>query len=215
MTIDTPDAEGPSLASWTNEPAPEQAPEQAPESDSAGADVNARESTAGRCECGRRTRTILLGPLLILAALFVYSFAVQFNDASDMASWLAFYAAHVLFALVCIIVLSPCCCGSNISGQGRIVLLASAAVLGIWSVVMVILSAVDLSKTEAGGEERGGDNDGATEREEKAYEVAGAAVGLVSAMYAACLVKTAPSADDRQEEMVGKPKSSQDPSEVV
>lgn len=149
-------------------------------------------------KCRNCRRTIHLALLLILGALFTYSFVVQFNDGADVALWLVFYVAQAAVAFLGVVILSPC--GPN---RGRSVLLSAALIMGLWSVVMIILSSIDLAKTEAGGEETGGDNDGATEREEKAYEVAGAALGLASAMYVACLAKAA-APEGNEERSTGK-----------
>ena len=58
-------------------------------------------------------------------------------------------------------------------------------VIGIflWSLIFIVIASWQLSNTTAGGTEEGGDNPGATEREEITYELAGSCLGFVSAVF--------------------------------
>jgi hypothetical protein len=54
----------------------------------------------------------------------------------------------------------------------------------IYSIALLVIGAIDLSKSNAGGAKVGtGDEDKRTLQEELIFEVAGAGLGLVSALY--------------------------------
>eukprot|EP00568_Trieres_chinensis_P004383 CAMPEP_0183303300 /NCGR_PEP_ID=MMETSP0160_2-20130417/8792_1 /TAXON_ID=2839 ORGANISM="Odontella Sinensis, Strain Grunow 1884" /NCGR_SAMPLE_ID=MMETSP0160_2 /ASSEMBLY_ACC=CAM_ASM_000250 /LENGTH=174 /DNA_ID=CAMNT_0025466187 /DNA_START=34 /DNA_END=558 /DNA_ORIENTATION=- len=132
----------------------------------------------------RRRKIIFLAPAVIFSSLFVISFSVELYDSNYAAAWLAFYALHAVLA-ISVLIFS---CANRLPAHARLVLGGAAALL-VWSIHMIVITSVDLARTEHGGEVKGGDINSATEREEKAFEVGGSTLGMVSAAYAMFLVK--------------------------
>jgi hypothetical protein len=119
---------------------------------------------------------------LLFSLLFLYSFAVQFNDTDSVGTWAIFYLLHGLLAVMGLINLLKI----------RTIMVVLAGGMIVWSIVMIITASLDLAKTEAGGGVEGGDNNNATVREEKAYELAGACVGTMSGLFHFFLFKYSP-----------------------
>ena len=74
-------------------------------------------------------------------------------------------------------------------------LFVSGAML-IWSLVLLSLAAVDLSKSNKGGSTQGGDANNQTNRQEVGFELGGSILGCMSCLYfmsmCACLDKAPP-----------------------
>jgi len=125
----------------------------------------------------------MIAASIILTATFAYSAIVQYNDADSVASYATFYAFHAVlpFSIVLQQTLGRWrgCCDR---GAKRL-FWAAAGALACWSVALIVIPAAKLPLIERGGPEVGGDNDGATESEELVYEIAGAALGLLSTIY--------------------------------
>jgi hypothetical protein len=118
---------------------------------------------------------------VFLVFLFLASFAVQFNDAADVIAWIIFYFAQAVLAFGMAVYLTyPQKYFDCYSRQRGLAQMAGS--LAIWSLVLVVIASIDMAKTPSGGEEEGGDNDSATKREEIAYELGGAMLGLVAAL---------------------------------
>jgi hypothetical protein len=114
----------------------------------------------------------------ILFVLFVASSTFQQNDTGGSAiTYLLFYALHAIVAGAYL--LSYCLCTPRLF---KVVQTLGVSMM-IWSIVFIILSSVQYTNTDSGGTNAGGDNPNATKKEEIAYEIAGATLGLASAMY--------------------------------
>jgi hypothetical protein len=108
-------------------------------------------------------------------ATFVYSSVVQQNDRNGI-QWLLFYAFHAMIPVMYMLHISCCFPEKIIYGV--------AVAMGIWSVVYIIISAVNLSKTAPGGEKVGtGDDDNRTLYDELLFELCGSTLTLVSVLY--------------------------------
>jgi hypothetical protein len=106
--------------------------------------------------------------------LFTVSAVIQIND-EDSLGWLLFYAFHATLAALCVI--------QNLLCFPQKLVLGLAAAMMNWSIVLVIIFALRLHNTEHGGPDEGGDDPNRNAREEIEVEVAGAALGLISALY--------------------------------
>lgn len=126
------------------------------------------------CCCIRMSLSILL------LVIFVYSTVVQFNDENLSVAWTLFYLLH---AIVILLILALLRRGNTLKAEGTMFTLLPVIGISLWSLVFIAVTSLELSRTPAGGPEEGGDNPGASEREEIAYELAGACLGLVSAAY--------------------------------
>jgi hypothetical protein len=133
------------------------------------------------CSCSSPSRCLLLfrhGTSVFFVALFAISASFQGNDASASLLWMLFYALHAVAAALFLVF--ACCVGLPCLDRPMVGL---GAAMAVWSVVLVTVSAIRLAGAAAGGPRAGGDASAFTDREEKALEVAGAALGLVSALY--------------------------------
>jgi hypothetical protein len=59
----------------------------------------------------------------------------------------------------------------------------------VWSVVYIVIDALDFKDTPKGGSKEGGDNDNQTRRQELGYDLGGASLVCLSAIYHATMVK--------------------------
>lgn len=111
---------------------------------------------------------------LLLFAAFIYSAYVQFNDP-DPALWTSFYVLHAILVVLALIPMPVLARG----------VFALAGVTAIFSIVLIVLNAIELSKGGLDDEES--HRDGTTKTEELSYELAGASIGLFSALFHSCL----------------------------
>ena len=117
----------------------------------------------------------------IFFAIFLYSAIVQQNDG-DGLQWIFFYAIHA--TIPGMFLFHYFCCFPD-----KLIYGLSAA-MACWSVAFLIISSIDLSKTETGGAKVGtGDEDNLTFHTELAFEVAGSALTLASAFYHIIMMK--------------------------
>ena len=108
-------------------------------------------------------------------AIFVYSSVVQQNDRNGI-QWLLFYATHATIPLMYMLHITCCFPGTIIYGV--------AGAMGTWSIVYIIISAINLSKAAPGGEKVGtGDDDNRTLYDELLFELLGSTLTLVSVLY--------------------------------
>jgi hypothetical protein len=146
-------------------------------------------SKVSMCNC----KTIFLSIIsFCFLGLFVYSATTQDNDV-DGLQWMFYYAVNA--TLVAVFIVYYACCFPL-----KVLYLLSTSVV-IWSCVYIVIAALKLSDTPKGGDDKDtGDNDNMTLREEYAFELAGASLGLFSAMYhvfiAKCCVNKAPKTDE-------------------
>jgi hypothetical protein len=132
--------------------------------------TNQRKSFS--CSCG--AVMILLISTAFLA-LFVYSATTQNND-SDKLKWVIFYALSA--SLAALFMVSYMCCF-----PAKVFYVLSVGMI-IWSIVIIVMTAMDFKKTEKGGAKVGtGDNDNQTLRQELGYELGGASLSLLSSLY--------------------------------
>ncbi|KAG7348911.1 transmembrane family 220 helix protein [Nitzschia inconspicua] len=125
------------------------------------------------CSCG--AVAILLVSCAFLA-VFVFSAIVQKNDLSDHMQWLLFYSLSA--AVVALFMISYMCCFPT---KAFYVLSVG---MSIWAIVIIIMTALEFSKSEKGGPKEGtGDNDSQTLRQELGYELGGASLSLISSLY--------------------------------
>jgi hypothetical protein len=122
---------------------------------------------------------------VVLAVLFFASFVLQFNDDDQIFNWVVFYGLHSILAVAV---------GLYITFEKfkplRLYGISVSGLLVVWGFVLVITTSVDLAKSDKGGDADGGDIDGATDREAKAFELGGAALGLMAGLFqAACLIR--------------------------
>ncbi len=143
-------------------------------------------STEQTSTCGKVMKCIVLSISAFLFVLFVASSVVQDNDTGVTAFvYLIFYAFHAIVAGAYFF--SHFMCKSMLT---QLVTGLGGGMLG-WSIVLVVLSSIDYSKTTAQDDvtDAGGDNPNATKKEEIAYEIAGAALGVISSIYHVCMAR--------------------------
>ena len=134
----------------------------------------------------RRRRWCPTVALTIVSALFlvlfVYAAIANSNDGEGFRiMWIAFYSLHA--ALAGLAIVQRACAVLN-------TFLPSMAIfLAVWSTTLMILAAIQASRTDSGGPEQGGDIDGRDEKEEHIFEAAGAGLGLLSALFHLLVVK--------------------------
>jgi len=128
--------------------------------------------------CSKRFSVILLRDVLVgsLMVIFIYAFSVQFNDSSGIVLWSLFYAFHALLCALSLISYHF----DSMKEKSKVLLLPISLILIVWSLIQIIVVAIQLSKADDDKEE-GGDNPDATEREEKMFELSGTILGLVVA----------------------------------
>jgi hypothetical protein len=119
---------------------------------------------------------------MVLLVIFVASLVWQFNDSGAAVSWALFYFLHALLAGIGIV--RHFGCRAALPPK---ILLGVTAVSAMWSIVLMGISGANLANTASGGQDAGGDNPNATAREEQAYELGGAFLGLASAVFHATL----------------------------
>jgi hypothetical protein len=114
---------------------------------------------------------------LLFFIIFVTSATFQNNDSGGSAFlWGLFYSAHAVLAALCFSLR----CAKNLACIAKPVQFLSACMV-IFSIVMVSISMKQL--VDAHESNPGPDSERWNDREEKSYEVAGAALGLVSALF--------------------------------
>jgi hypothetical protein len=126
--------------------------------------------------CCRYTHYIIS---IIFFALFVASAVFKKGDSGGISIvWTIFYVMHAVTVGACLIFLS--CCKVPCVKKPLVMLVSS---MTVWSITMVVFSALEVSKTLSGGPANGGGNQNWTNKQEKAYQLGGAVLGLVSALY--------------------------------
>ena len=113
---------------------------------------------------------------LFFLGIFILSATFQENDGSGSIIWLLYYALHAV--MVAFYFFFRAC--ANVACVDKPLLALGGAML-IFSVVMVSISAAKLSSADAS--DPGQDAAKFNDKEEKAFEVAGSTLGLISAMY--------------------------------
>mmetsp|Transcript_31943 Transcript_31943/g.52728 ORF Transcript_31943/g.52728 Transcript_31943/m.52728 type:complete len:222 (-) Transcript_31943:242-907(-) len=156
-----------------------------------------KEPSSSRKGCGKGTFLFFVS--IVFLALFVYSAVVQDND-NDSLLWLFFYALHA--AIPCVFLVHYFICFPQNIVYGL------SAIMIIYSCALIVIASINLSKTGAGGAKQGtGNEDDRTLQEELIFEVAGAGIGLLSALYhvmvtMCCVTKKEEAAPDITEEAV-------------
>lgn len=112
---------------------------------------------------------------ILLFALFIYAAVVQNND-SDVVVWYFFYALHAVLPATVIL---HCVFPAKIT-------YVLSAVMVIYSLVLIIISAVNLGGVKEGEQTQNGQS---SLQEELAFELGGACLGLISAVYHGGVVK--------------------------
>jgi len=130
----------------------------------------------------------MLAISIILTIIFAYSAIVQYNDSDSVFVYATFYTLHFAFSFFVSLQHMLSCLNCDTRDESgnfarvKLVFWVVASVMAIWSVVMIIIPAAKLP-VEGGEEDKGGDNNDATLEEEIHYEIAGASLGLFSALY--------------------------------
>jgi len=118
---------------------------------------------------------------LVLLALFLYSASMQSNDI-DGIHWIIYYSFSAAIPAVFLVYYMYC--------FPTIVVYVLSAANAIWSIVYIIISALNLNDIPKGGATNDtGDNPNQTLRQEIAFELAGASIGLFSSLYHICMAK--------------------------
>lgn len=123
----------------------------------------------------------LAGISVVFFAIFLMSAIFQHNDQGIIV-WILFYYALTVLALVGIALH----CGLFVSNTTEGSLLKTAlygACLGmmVFSIVLLILSAVAFAQADSSDE--GQDAENLNDKEEKAFEMGGAILGLISTFF--------------------------------
>ena len=118
---------------------------------------------------------------VVLVILFIVAASVEWNDAKGAIMWGIFYIVHAVLAIVG--TLRFFMCKRMLT---KPILFVSGCIL-IWSIVLLCLAAVDLSRTKKGGSKGGGDAKNRTYREEIGYELGGSILGCLSCIYFFCM----------------------------
>jgi hypothetical protein len=114
---------------------------------------------------------------LLFFIIFVTSASFQSNDAGGSAiAWWLFYSLHAVLAALCFSLR----CAKNLACIAKPVQFLATCMV-IFSIVMMSISLKQL--VEAHESNPGPDSERWNDKEEKSYEVAGAALGLISALY--------------------------------
>lgn len=112
---------------------------------------------------------------ILLFALFIYAAVVQNND-SDAVVWYLFYALHAVLPATVIL---HCVFPAKVT-------YVLSAVMVLYSLVLIIISAVNLAGVKEGEKTQNGQS---SLQEELAFELGGACLGLISAVYHGGVVK--------------------------
>jgi hypothetical protein len=143
-------------------------------------------STEQSSKCSKVMKCIALSISALLFVLFIASSVVQDNDTDGSAIlYLIFYALHAIVAGAYFF--SHFMCQVRMS---RFVTGLGSAML-IWSIGFIINSSIDYSRTTAADDitKAGGDIPNASNKEGIAYEIAGATLGAISALYHICMAR--------------------------
>jgi uncharacterized integral membrane protein len=114
---------------------------------------------------------------VVLSILFIVAASLEWNDVNLALMWGIFYIVHAILAIVGTIRLVMCK-----SMLTKPLMFVSGAML-VWSLVLLSLASVDLSKSAKGGSTQGGDSPNQTNREEVGFELGGSILGCVSCIY--------------------------------
>jgi len=139
-------------------------------------------------EYSRRTKLCALTILsILLTALFIISAAVQTNDENDVASYMTFYSLNAILTIVASLQQNIERCNdrspaSQLTKATLFCFYGLSILLGVWSIVLIGISANGLMSVEDPGDESI-DNPSATEKENIGYEMGGASLGLTSVIY--------------------------------
>lgn len=132
------------------------------------------------CSCSAGC-VILVLTEIVLCALFVYSAIVQNNDV-DGIQWIVYYSLNAVIPAMFMVYYTCCFPAAAITFLSGITF--------IWSVVYVVIAALKVKDTPAGGDAEGtGDNDNVTLLTEYIFELSGASIGLFSSLYHPLMVK--------------------------
>lgn len=126
--------------------------------------------------CSCRTISLLLVSGILLA-LWIYSATVQKNDLQGI-QWIVFYSLHATLAAT-FIVYWLCWFPEK-------VLYVLSAAMSVWSIVYIVMASIQLSKTDKGGANTENER---TEFEDTAFELGGACVALLNALYHGCMAR--------------------------
>lgn len=105
---------------------------------------------------------------ILLTAVFIASTLVQINDASDVITWILFYLFHAIISVS--VILAKFC---NYTKFVKRFLILLSITMVIWSIGMIIVSAINLTNIVENNVEileddeevvEGGDNDNATKK---------------------------------------------------
>jgi len=118
------------------------------------------------------------GISLIFFVLFIVAAAYQGNDGSDSLLWLLFYALNAASVGLFFFFKS---CFYSMQNCVEKPLLGYGAAMIIWSIVMLIIWSIKLSKAKSS--DPGGDSNRFNDKQEKALEVTGAALCLIAGIY--------------------------------
>ena len=142
---------------------------------SSGAAAAATSPSSGSCH-GKFIKCLNWGTSLFFLVIFIVSATFQENDGSGSILWMIYYILHAV--TVAFYFFFRAC--ANVPRVDKPLMALGGGML-VFSIGMVCASAVKLTKADASdaGEDAAKFND----KEEKAYEVAGATLGLVSAIY--------------------------------
>jgi len=148
-------------------------------------------SASMACLCTRRGCCIV-GTLSLFVLLIVCA-AFQYNDGSDAAMWMLFYAVSALVQLFAFGFAAGFHHRCGPLNQRRSVLVLQLVVICmlLWSVVLLTISIIRIANTEYDGTKanKGGDNPNAMDEDELVYELAGAALTLLANAFAGWVVE--------------------------
>lgn len=111
----------------------------------------------------------------VLSILFIVAASLQWTDKNLSLQWGIFYVIHAILAILG--TLRLCMCKGMLT---KPILFTGAAML-IWSIVLLCIAAVDLSKTPKNTP--GEDTNNRTARQEIGFELGGAILGCLSCIY--------------------------------
>jgi hypothetical protein len=167
---------------------------ESPETTTPAATNETHSSSTPTRSAGRCLRWTNIAVSLFFFVIFVASAIFKKGDGGGSAIlWLLFYIMHAVTAGTCLL-LQSCCRKPCV--ERPVMFLAVSMV--VWSIIMVAMSGKQLADTPAGGPDAGGDNNNWSNRQEKAYELAGASLGLASGLYHVLIYKCCKKNDNKE-----------------
>ena len=115
----------------------------------------------------------------LLLVLFLYSAVTQHNDNDGVFVWILFYYSNAFLAALALTFYFGLYKSSPALVTNGLYLVAG--LIWLWALILAIMSGIAFAN--ASSEDEGGDAASFNDKEEKAFEMSGALLGLVAAVF--------------------------------